>query len=111
MTLYCKKYFHFDENFFRNTKAEVRYSVVNWDLLFDNIYSGKTEIDGIKHVELDITLGFIRGIASYEKLLRICFLKYYQGKLYQEIMFYFHHKKHFLKIQLHHQDSFQYILQ
>ncbi len=60
---------NFDENFFRNTKAEVRYSVVNWDLLFDNIYSGKKEIDGIKHVELDINLGFIRGITSYEKLL------------------------------------------
>ena len=59
---------NYDEKDFKNTKAEIRYSTINWDLLFDSIISKNIEMEN-RHVELDINLGFVRGINSYQKFL------------------------------------------
>ena len=59
---------NYDEKYFKNTKAEIRYSVICWDLLFDSIISNDIEIEN-RHVELDINLGLISGISSYQQIL------------------------------------------
>ena len=59
---------NYDETYFKNTKAEIRYSVICWDLLFDSITSKNIELEN-RHVELDINLGLIRGISSYQQIL------------------------------------------
>ena len=59
---------NYDEKYFKNTKAEIRYSVICWDLLFDSIISNNIEIEN-RHVELDINFGLVRGVSFYQKII------------------------------------------
>ena len=59
---------NYDEKYLKNTKAEIRYSVICWDLLFDSIISNDIEIEN-RHVELDINFGLVRGVSFYQKII------------------------------------------